>query len=281
MNILSSLVSSLVSIIKAVIEKLELDAQNFLKFMASNDLVANPSKTTLMILNYKSDEPVSIKIGDSTIYQDTDAKLLGVNISENQKWTKQISGTNGVISALNQRNYLIRRLANHVNKEQLKKVADSIWTSKLRYGLQLYGPVRKSNLDPQSCELEKLQIAQNNMLRNLENVRVKDKVSIKSLLDKNQMLSVNQTMAQIKLTEMWKSKNILSYPLHPPTIQPILNGATTRSASSEKFIINCTPNTFVGDATRIWNQAPKTITDAISIKTAKTNVKLFCNSLPI
>ena len=172
MNILSSLVSSLVSIIKAVIEKLELDAQNFLKFMASNDLVANPSKTTLMILNYKSDEPVSIKIGDSTIYQDTDAKLLGVNISENQKWTKQISGTNGVISALNQRNYLIRRLANHVNKEQLKKVADSIWTSKLRYGLQLYGPVRKSNLDPQSCELEKLQIAQNNMLRNLENVRV-------------------------------------------------------------------------------------------------------------
>ena len=91
-----------------------------------------------MILNYKSDEPVSIKIGDSTIYQDTDAKLLGVNISENQKWTKQISGTSGVISSLNQRNYLIRRLKNHLNKEQLKKVADSIWTSKLRYGLQLY-----------------------------------------------------------------------------------------------------------------------------------------------
>ena len=165
--------------------------------------------------------------------------------------------------------------------KQLKKVADSIWTSKLRYGLQLYGQVRKSNLDPQSCELKKLQIAQNNMLRNLENVRVKDKVSIKSLLDKNQMLSVNQTMAQIKLTEMWKSKNILSCPLHPPTIQPILNGATTRSASSEKFIINCTPNTFIGDANRIWNQAPKAITKANSIKTAKTNVKLFCSSLPI
>ena len=54
--------------------------------------------------------------------------------------------------------------------------------------------------------MEKLQIAQNNMLRTLENVKIKDKVSIKSLLNKNQMLSVNQTVAQIKLTEMWKCK---------------------------------------------------------------------------
>ena len=105
---------------------------------------------------------------------------------------------------------MIRRLSNHVNKTQLKKVADSIWTSKLRYGLQLYGPTRKSNTDSQSTELDKLQIAQNNMMRTLENVRVKDKVSVKSLLEKNKMLSVNQTMAQIKLTEMWKCKNMES-----------------------------------------------------------------------
>ena len=234
-----------------------------------------------MILNHKNEVPVTISIGGSTIQQETDAKLLGVNITENQKWTKQISGTSGVISSLNQRNYLIRRLKNHLNKEQLKKVADSIWTSKLRYGLQLYGPVRKSDKDSQSGEFEKLQKAQNNMLRTLENVKVKDKVSIQSMLVKNKMLSVNQTMAQIKLTEMWKSKHVLSYPLHPPIVQPIVNGAMTRSAYSEKFKLNSTPNTFIGDATRLWNQAPKTITEATSIKSAKTNVKVFCISLPI
>ena len=139
-----------------VISKLEEDAKNVLKFMASNGLVANPSKTTLLILNHKSDEPVSIKIGTDVVKQEVDAKLLGVQISENQKWSKQITRTGGVISALNQRNFLIRRLSNHINKSQLEKVADSIWTSKMRYGLQLYGPVRKLIEDPQNGDMEKL-----------------------------------------------------------------------------------------------------------------------------
>ena len=249
--------------------------------MASNGLVANPSKTTLLILNHKSDEPVSIKIGTDVVKQEVDAKLLGVQISENQKWSKQITRTGGVISALNQRNFLIRRLSNHINKSQLEKVADSIWTSKMRYGLQLYGPVRKLIEDPQNGDMEKLQIAQNNLMRTLENVRVKDKVSIKSLLEKTKMLSVNQTMAQIKLTEMWKSKNMNKYPLKPEIIQPITNGATTRNATAEKFKINATPNTFIGDATRLWNNAPHSVTNAINIIAAKKGVKVYCATLPI
>ena len=74
------------------------------------------------------------------VEQVNEAKLLGVKISSDQKWSKQIIGTGGVLSSLNQRNFLIRRLSNHVDKHQMKKIADSIWTSKLRYGLQLYGP---------------------------------------------------------------------------------------------------------------------------------------------
>ena len=119
------------------------------------------------------------------------------------------------------------------------------------------------------------------MLRTLENVRIKDKISIKTLLEKNQLLSVNQTAAQIKLTEMWKCKNVETYPLKPPTAQPILNGITTRSATSEKFLINNTPNSFIGDATRLWNQAPESITKATNIKAVKFSVKQYCASLPI
>ena len=138
----------------------------------------------------------------------------------------------------------------------------------------MYGPVRKIFADSQRVEMEKLQIAQNNMLRTLENVRVKDKVSIKSLLERNKMLSVNQTSAQIKLTEMWKCKNVVNYPLQPPTVQPISNGATTRSATTAKFKINSTPNSFIGDATRLWNTAPESVTKAKNIKAAKLSVKL-------
>ena len=43
-----------------VIEKLEEDAIQVLKFMASNGLVANPSKTTLMFLNKKDKAEIKI-----------------------------------------------------------------------------------------------------------------------------------------------------------------------------------------------------------------------------
>ena len=46
--------------IDEVKRKLEEDADRALKFMASNGLMANPSKTTLMILNYKADSPIEI-----------------------------------------------------------------------------------------------------------------------------------------------------------------------------------------------------------------------------
>ena len=40
--------------------------------------------------------------------------------------------------------------------------------------------------------------------KSIENVRISDRVRTKDLLSKNKLLSVNQTMAQIKITEMWK-----------------------------------------------------------------------------
>ena len=147
--------------------------------------------------------------------------------------------------------------------------------------MQLYGPIRKETADSHSVDLDRLQTAQNNMLRTLENVRISDKVSAKSLLERNQMLSVNQTAAQIKLMEMWKSKNIESYPLKPEIVLPIHNGATNRNATCEKFKTNNTPSTFIGDATRLWNSAPITVTNTKTILAAKKSIKTYCSSLPI
>ena len=69
-------------------------------------------------------------------------------------------------------------MKNHINNEQLKKVANSIWTSKARYGLQLYGEVRRQESDKTAADLAALQIAQNNLLCTLDNVRIKDIKSV-------------------------------------------------------------------------------------------------------
>ena len=48
----------------------------------------------------------------------------------------------------------------------------------------------------------------------MDGTRISDKRSIKKMLDKFNMLSVNQIAAQIKLTEMWKfNTNEEEYPI--------------------------------------------------------------------
>ena len=84
-----------------VIKKLEEDALNVLRFMASNGLVANPQKTAFMILGLKQDittNPIHINIGKEKILADYSAKLLGITLDCNQKWKSQIQGCGGVIS---------------------------------------------------------------------------------------------------------------------------------------------------------------------------------------
>ena len=66
--------------------------------------------------------------------------------------------------------------------EQLKKVANSILTSKARYGLQLYGEVRRQETDKTTSDFAAFQIAQNNLILTLDNVRISDKRSVKKML---------------------------------------------------------------------------------------------------
>ena len=95
------------------------------------------------------------------------------------------------------------------------------------------------------------------------------------------MLSINQMHAQVKLTEMWKANNYNNYPLRVDKMKPSSNGRITRGVTDEKLIEPLTLNTFIGNATRIWNKAPCAIKASKSISIAKKEIKKFCVTLPI
>ena len=107
---------------------MEEDAINILKYMASNGLVANPKKTTLLFLNLKKkkDGPIIINIGKEQITQVQSAKLLGMKMEDNQEWKEHIKGAGGIIPSLNKRLYMMKRLRNHLSETCIKKVAESI-----------------------------------------------------------------------------------------------------------------------------------------------------------
>ena len=185
-----------------IIQKLEEDAISVLKFMASNGLVANASKTSFLIIGKKSRTLEKIKIGQTEIEQETGAKLLGMNFTDDLQWKTHISKT---ISALKNRLFLIMRLKNKLASKSVKRIADSIFNSKLRYGIQLCGKVRIQDNDPCQGYLEELQKIQNKMFGLLNNSRIKDKIRTKTICQDLKMLSVNQINAQTKLTEIWKA----------------------------------------------------------------------------
>jgi hypothetical protein len=65
-----------------------------------------------------------------------------VIIDNNLKWKDHISGS---VVKHKPKTLTIRRLSNHIHINKLKEIADSIWVSKLRYGLPLYSEVRTNN----------------------------------------------------------------------------------------------------------------------------------------
>ena len=55
---------------------------------------------------------------------------------------------------------MVKRLRNKINLESLKKLADSLCTSKLRYGLSLFGKIRWTEEDINPKEFKDLQLNQ-------------------------------------------------------------------------------------------------------------------------
>ena len=271
-----------------VMEKLEEDSKNILQFMASNGLVANESKTVFMMLNSKiSAGEISrkIMICNSEVTESTSSKLLGVTIDNDLKWKGHIYGKGGVLSSLNQRLMTIRRLSNHIHQHKLKEIADSIWLSKLRYGLQLFSEVRTENVQPTSQIMKELQKAQNKLMRALTGKKVSDRIKTAELLESLQMLSVNQISAQIKLTEMWKALNDSQYPLRvqqkSETEDVIGTRSMTRGDLIETGSTTNSKKSFLGSSTRLWNIAPETIKKVLKFTQAKKLIKAYCKTLPI
>ena len=97
--------------------------------MASNGLIANPSKTVFMILNNRSSQEeigLEIKVGREIIKESDHTKLLGVDIQNTQKWDIHVKN---LTNSLNYRLFQIRRIKSQIPKEHLMKVVHSIFNS--------------------------------------------------------------------------------------------------------------------------------------------------------
>ena len=208
-----------------------------------------------------------------------------MQIHENKIWKTQINEKGGIIPSLNQRLFYIRRLRSSIGHQALLKISNGLFVSKLRYGLQLLGKVRWLNSDPSNQDMEAIQKCQNKLLRLLNNSLISDKISIKSMLSKFNMLSVNQMNAQVKLNEIWKSVHVPNYPVKTSALRRSDDSVNTRAVSlgvlSEAKVSNSSEKIFINDAIHIWNRAPMSIKLISSALSAKKAIRNFVSSLPV
>ena len=173
----------------------------------------------------------------------------------------------------------------HLSLESVIKVVDGLFISKIRYGLQLLGKVRLYNEDPECGDIKAIQLVQNKLLRALNNTKIKDQISTKSLLEKFGFMSVNPMNCQVKLMEVWKAINLEGYPLKIAQQSVPEVGTSTRAAHKGKPInigkSTATRNSCVSDSIRIWNLAPRNITESKTAYLAKKAIKEYARSLPI
>ena len=102
-------------------------------------------------------------------------------IDDNQGWTSQITGQGGMIPSLNSRLFLIKRLYNTISKNRLKRIGDSLYTTKIRYGIQLLGKVRTEEDETPQTLLNKLQVTQNKFARFMSGKSLLDKIPTKEI----------------------------------------------------------------------------------------------------
>ena len=261
-------------------EKCEKSVNSLLKYMAANKLSANDDKTHILVVRKDKNHPeeLSFQAGNSTIKEKSSEKLLGMTVSNDLKWTDHLSKLEGY---LRQRLFTLRRIEQQIPRSLLKRVADGIFMSKLRYGIAIMWPVRIKESDPEPSAIKGVKVVFNDMLRLLNGVARKDKVSIESMLSKLGWLSINQLVAEVRLVEVWKAlntKNTLS------NLFEKVEG-TTRASQNNKIKVvknsQLRENSFVYPTVKLWNSAPVSVTRAETENKAKKGIREFVKSLPL
>ena len=255
--------------------------QELFNYMAINRLSANDEKTHILVVpcNRKKREEMTFQMGNHQIKEKAHEKLLGIWVSNDLKWTQHLSVLQG---QLINRLFTLRRIEQVVPRSLLKKVADGIFMSKLRYGLAIFWPVRITDEDPHTTAVQPIKVVFNKMLRILCGTAKKDKVSVKSMLDRLGWLSINQLAAEIRLIEVWKGLNLNN---GLSDLFEKVEGST-RAASENRIQVKglnskLKDNSFHYPSVKLWNIAPVTVVMSKTEGSARKAIRQFVKTLPM
>ena len=195
-------------------------------------------------------------------------------VSNDLNWSKHIDELE---DELRFRLYKLRKLEQSLPKSLLKKVADGICNSILRYGLGIFCPIRMKETDPVPSSMSGIRVVFNDVLRLLCNSKREQYTPINDMLKKLGWMSINQLACEVRLVETWKALNNENYCLSD-IFERTENGPhNTRSSNKIKlksyFKTRIRESSFQQPSVQLWNAAPVEVTKACSESKARSEIR--------
>ena len=245
---------------------------------------ANDDETHVMVIQKsQTEEKLTFQIGKETITESESEKLLGIHVSNNLRWEQHLSP---LLPKLRHRLFTLRRIKGKLPNHLLKRVADGIFMSQVRYGLPLYCPVKMKEEDPTPGWIDKLTVAFNDCLRLITGNTRQDHTSIKNMLEELDWLSLNQLSAETRLIQAWNTAHVEDYCLQDTLTKRRKGSYSTRGSEVDHFEPGednriTSSGSFVNQTAKLWNQAPIQIKSATTLEQAKSLIRSYVKTLPI
>ena len=259
-----------------IAEELSKELESCQQWLRDNKLSLHLGKTEAMIFGTKNKlknvESFKVKCDDDEIKNVNCVKYLGLQIDNN------LSGENAVKNILNKANSRLKFLYRHremLNLSTRKTLCSALIQCHFDYSCSAWYPSINKTLR------DKLQIAQNKMIRFILNLNNRSHIGYKELT-KAGFLNVSKRVTQLKLGHVFKinNKTCPQYLLQHFNKMNENEGRITTRAKAHNFHTPriCT-NTFVYTAIKDWNNLPQTIKEIKSENLFKEKVKLHLMKL--
>ena len=196
--------------------------------MGDNCMVCSGEKTKLLIVTSQeirrsrlepAGKQLQVEVCGKTVVESDDEKLLGIIVSKDLRWKTHLYGNNktgddkikGLIPKLAQRVGILTKLSKVMPQRNFNNICEGIFTSSLRYCLQVFGNVWCDNdMDENNRRFSaftkednrKLQVLENKVLR-LQTGMNRD-TPVTTLLTASGDMSVQQITAYSTLMTVFK-----------------------------------------------------------------------------
>ena len=279
--------------------KLQQEADTVSKWFQKNDMVVSSDKTKLLIVTTAANRAAkitptgiscSVTVCGDVKHETKCEKLLGITVNNQLNWKNHLYGDDenlGLVKELSKRLGMLKKVRKFVSEGTFKMILNGLFTSKLIYGITVYGgvwglpgiyneePINATSITKE--DMRKLQVLQNSALRILLN-RPRETPTTSLLKDAKQ-LSVHQLVAFHTASQTFKiHKNqepayhyerLFNAPVHQET------RSVTNIQTRVDFDLSLARKSFFYQAAHIWNALPAHMKTARTIDNFKRSLKAW------